>query len=499
MSSTDEKSIEGDGKYDGAAVEPSATVVDIDPVVERRVLRKIDMTVLPAFAMCHLCAFSLLLNYLDKIGLSYAAIFGMRTDLNLVGQEYQNLASYFYFGQLASEPVVLWLLHKLPIRTFVAISIVAWSIVVAAQAAPHNYIGMLVVRIMLGFTEGAVAPAFIVLSSVWWRKREQPIRLAVFVSFNALAQIVGALLLYGCGSIDNVALKGWRLSYIICAILTLIGGVFFFIFVPKSPSTAWFLKPEEREVAALRVASERASGEHSEWSWPQFWATLTDVRFYIVFLWATLVCITSIVTMGSIIIKGFQFDPFKTILVGLPGPGIQLICIWTGALALKRFPNSRGWTQMALTLVPLVGVIVMRTLPYSDANRWGLVVGYWMATANSSVYVVNMSLIASNFKGHTRKSMVSVVYFMGYCAGCIAGPQLFLTKEAPLYRTATNAIIALYCIYIASMFLYQEMSRRENRRRDRLAAEGVEAAQPRPATKEDNTTDIDDLAFRYIL
>jgi len=58
---------------------------------------------------------------------------------------------------------------------------------------------------------------------------------------------------------------------------------------------------------------------------------------------------------------------------------------------------------------------------------------------------------------------------------------------------------ALYCIYIASMFLYQEMSRRENRRRDRLAAEGVEEARPRPATKEDNTTDIDDLAFRYIL
>jgi len=53
------------------------------------------------------------------------------------------------FGQLASEPVVLYLLHKLPIRTFVAISIVAWSIVVAAQAAPHDYIGMLVVRIMV--------------------------------------------------------------------------------------------------------------------------------------------------------------------------------------------------------------------------------------------------------------------------------------------------------------------------------------------------------------
>jgi len=96
------------------------------------------------------------------------------------------------------------------------------------------------------------------MSSIWWRKREQPIRLAVFVSFNALAQIVGALLLYGCGSISGAAIEGWRLSYIICAILTLVGGALFFIFVPKSPSTAWYLKPDEREVAVLRVASERA-------------------------------------------------------------------------------------------------------------------------------------------------------------------------------------------------------------------------------------------------
>lgn len=75
------------------------------------------------------------------------------------------------------------------------------------------------------------------------------------------------------------------------------------------------------------------------------------------------------------------------------------------------FPNSRGWTQMALTLVPLLGVAMMKGIPYS--HKWALTGGYWLATCNSSVYVVNMSLIASNFKGHTRKSIVSITYFIG--------------------------------------------------------------------------------------
>jgi hypothetical protein len=57
----------------------------------------------------------------------------------------------------------------------------------------------------------------------------------------------------------------------------------------------------------------------------------------------------------------------------------------------------------------------------------------------------------------------------------------------------------MYVVYIASMAAYQELCRYENRRRDRLALEGVEAAKPRPAAIDRNMTDLDDLAFRYVL
>ncbi len=85
------------------------------------------------------------------------------------------------------------------------------------------------------------------------------------------------------------------------------------------------------------------------------------------------------------------------------------------------------------------------------------------------------------------------------CVGCICGPQIFLASESPLYPTAMGTIIGMYCAYLISMLAYRELCRRENCRRDRLAAEGVEAAQPKLAAKEDNTSDIDDLAFRYVL
>ncbi len=89
--------------------------------------------------------------------------------------------------------------------------------------------------------------------------------------------------------------------------------------------------------------------------------TLLDVRFYLIFLWAVMVCITSVVTFGSIgthtarwvgngsssrmlttlmltiqVISGFGFDSFKTLLIGLPGPGLQLVTIWVSLDAGRR-------------------------------------------------------------------------------------------------------------------------------------------------------------------
>jgi hypothetical protein len=54
----------------------------IDPAEEAKLVRKIDFMILPYLAVCY--AFF----YIDKTTLSYAAIFGIRKDLNLHGTEY---------------------------------------------------------------------------------------------------------------------------------------------------------------------------------------------------------------------------------------------------------------------------------------------------------------------------------------------------------------------------------------------------------------------------
>lgn len=89
----------------------------IDPLREARLKRKMDWIILPILAVCYFfyyvshsrsmpCSWRWDVDRLpcyqvDKTTLSYAAIFGIREDLNLQGQEYAWLSSVFYFGWMA--------------------------------------------------------------------------------------------------------------------------------------------------------------------------------------------------------------------------------------------------------------------------------------------------------------------------------------------------------------------------------------------------------------
>lgn len=66
----------------------------IDPRAERRLVRKIDMMIIPFICVTYL------VTYIDKATLGYAAVFKLQTDLHLHGTQYSWLGSLFYFGYL---------------------------------------------------------------------------------------------------------------------------------------------------------------------------------------------------------------------------------------------------------------------------------------------------------------------------------------------------------------------------------------------------------------
>ncbi len=106
-------------------------------------------------------------------------------------------------------------------------------------------------------------------------------------------------------------------------------------------------------------------------------------------------------------------------LLGTPSGAISFAAIWVSALGPRIFPNSRIYTTIFLALVQLSGSVVLLFVPVRNGNAWAIVAATWLASSVSAPFCGVTALVASNVKGNTKKSIVSVGFFISYCVGAI--------------------------------------------------------------------------------
>lgn len=497
------EAIESPEKFDNQNNE-IAIFDEIDPAEEKALVRKLDRVIMPLMAAVYF------FQYLDKGSINYAAIFGLKTDLKLTGEEFSWVVSLFYLGQLASEYPAAYVLSRFHITLFVGATIVVWGGVEMAIGSTQNFHGLAAARFFLGFAEAAVSPAFVIITSNWYRRSEHPIRVATWVSMNGISQIVGALLMYAVGGAD-MAIQSWRAIFLVFGGLTIACGIAFVLLMPRDTTNAWFLNEREREIATRRLAIDRATRDRAHFDRRQMWEALSSPLTWLYFMMALCITLTTpILKFSSLVINGFGFSKFRTMLVGLPGGAINFCTVWLSALIPRMFPGTRIYTAIGLTLVPLVGSIVLLSLPvHADGGAsWGIVAATWLAACSSAPLCACAGLMASNVKGNTKKSIVSAGFFITYCVGCIVSPQAWQEEDAPRYTKGCILSIASWIAMLVTLSTYMVLIKRKNSTRDAKAAEGrVEyLSQSRlgegshtqiGVSVDSDLTDLGDKGFRY--
>lgn len=199
---------------------------------------------------------------------------------------------------------------------------------------------------------------------------------------------------------------------------------------------------------------------------------------------------------SSLVISGFGFSKFNTMLVGLPSGAIQILTIWTCAFGMRHTKNFRWAWGIFATVIPLIGSILLLCLPAS--NGWGIVVSTWLAAQSSDLILISLSLIASNIKGNTKKSTVNAMYFVWYSVGCIIGPQLWQSQDAPRYSKGCISSIVSWVLLLACFVGYYIVCRHHNQKRKAMGAD--EAADEHIGIALDSDmTDSQDTKFKFTL
>jgi MFS family permease len=173
------------GKDKAAVVlEQAGRDVLVTAADNKRILRKIDWAILP------IILFIYCLQSLDKSSLSYASVFGLITDLNLVGSQFSWAGAIVYVAQLVWQPLIAYILVKFPIGKFMAVMVFCWGATLCGMVAARDFGGLMVARFMLGTFEASVAPTFVAIVQMWYRRSEQTNRNAAWYSMLGVVNIV---------------------------------------------------------------------------------------------------------------------------------------------------------------------------------------------------------------------------------------------------------------------------------------------------------------------
>ncbi|KAK5947904.1 hypothetical protein OHC33_011061 [Knufia fluminis] len=473
----------------------SDIAVDISPEESKRLRRMIDKRVLS------IMIFTYFLQALDKGTLSFAAIMGIREDTNLVGQQYSWLTTCIYIAVLIVEYPTNWIIQRVPIAKYLGINIVLWGAVLCCHAACNNFPQLVAVRTLLGIFECVCQPAFLVLSSMWYKREEQAQTVAYWYMMNGGQQIVGGLLAYCFSLLKHGTIRSWQALFITYGSFSVLWGLFVILWMPDSPMRAKCFSEPDKKLMVERVRSNQTGLQNKKFRPEQVREALMDPQLYCHMLIA--IC-TTLPTSGlgafyGIVVKGLGFSVLETQLLAMVLGVVIILILLSSAFIVKRY--GQNCITMAVYVIPsFVGTVVLMTVKNTDtATRAGLLISYYVVLTFWAAQTLSMSMISRNIAGQTKKTVVVAANFAAWCAGNAAGPQVFLTWDAPRYFIAFATHMGCYALLVLVIIYLRWHLKRENKRKDELAAAGVrEARDARMVHAFEDLTDRENPNFRYI-
>ncbi|KAH7336757.1 MFS transporter [Rhizoctonia solani] len=431
---------------------------------ERRLVRKIDLRIIPASIIIYLLCF------LDRSNIGNARLLNDTTghslmkSLNLTNHQYILALQTFLVAYTVFETPSNYFLKIFRPSRWIALLMLLWGSTTMALASVQNYAGLTAVRFFLGATEAGLFPGLIYLFTFWYRPEERSLRIALVWASATLAGAFGGAIAYGVGHMNMVrGLEAWRWLFILEGMPTIISSFFVFLFFPDFPETVIWLSDEERALAVGRLKG-LASTQSSRFTWAEAKATLKDWRLYGHYIGyiCTAIPLSSLSLFLPTLVSGLGYSGLHAQLFTVPPYAcayiVTLICAWVG----DRH-NMRSLVSSCCMLTASTSFLVEALLPDTAFRaRYGVLC---LATASSFASVApSLGWLSSNLHttGAAGLALGLALSFAG--PGQIIGVWIYKANESPGYFTGhmVNFAILLLgtCIFMGLRTLYLRRNRK---------------------------------------
>ncbi|KAI0004772.1 allantoate permease [Xylariaceae sp. FL0662B] len=473
MSKPTELAISAD-KVDAERQVPKSTDVDaaleylnhenttvMTEINEKALIRKLDLTIVPIMWACYN------LQYLDKTLINYANVMGLQEDTSITGNQFSLLATLFYVTYLAFEFPTGYLMQRLPTAKYLGANVIFWGLIVTLNSAARNWAALATLRVLLGCFEAAVAPALILVTSMWYKRAEQPARVGFWYVGTGTGSIIGALTSFGFQHYEPSRFTSWQIMFLLFGLITIAVGILTMVFLPDSPMKSRLTR-EEKIWAIERLRENQTGIENKHFKAHQVWECFRDPQTWLI----ALITVTSNIPNGAVssyqatIIKGFGYTSKETALLSIPSGALSCVAVISAGVSSARL-NARGPVIIVVLLIG--GVLGGCLLAFSPAHNQGaLLAGNYLTNVIGASLPILYSYSAANYAGHTKKVTMNAVVLISFCLGNIIGPLTFRDVDKPGYLPAKITIVASTAVAVLATAVLMAYYARENRRRDRL-------------------------------
>ncbi|KAI0372984.1 major facilitator protein [Pilatotrama ljubarskyi] len=469
-------------------------------VNEAKLVRRIDLRVVPMISILYLLAF------LDRVNVSNAVLFSLKQDLNLTGNQFNTAIVVFFIPYVLFEIPSNILLKRFKPHVWsyvsddrdtlppVPLCMLVFGTITVLQAFAQNFGGLVAARFFLGLAESGFFPGCFYMLSMWYRRDEAQKRYSFFFSSTSLAGGFGGLLASAIGKLDGVrGYHGWRWIFILEGLLTIVVAVIAFFILPDFPEEARWLKTDEREFSKARLYEDVGySRIHDPLTFKAGLAVLKDFKMFfgpLMYL-GFIVPAYSYTYFAPTIVQTFGHSVIRTQLLSVPPWACTFV--FTMIIAtISDYTRRRFVFLILCASIGVAGMIILLVVHDNSKLQYGAlyivpmgalsampIALCWFETNREySAFALGMERALAHWgtvgTHHRRAVGTATQIGFGNIGGIIAAYS-FLAKDSPKFIPGYSICLAFTLLAMLAACGYYLAVLAENRRRDRAEAENAD-------------------------
>ncbi|KAF2025883.1 MFS transporter [Setomelanomma holmii] len=456
-----------------AASNTSDSDVEINStaVNEKRLLRKLDLRLLPAVSILYL------LSFLDRSNVANARIEGLTTDLKMTGNQYLTGLTLYFLGYVLFELPCNIILKRTTPKFWLPTLTIAWGIVATLMGVTQNLAGFFAVRFFLGVAESGLFPGVVYYLSMWYKRDERQYRISLFFSCASLAGAFGGILAWGIAHMRNVGgYSGWRWIFILEGILTIIIATGAYWFISNYPGTVNWLSKDERAFVQARLRADSDNTNDEQFRWADVWIACKDIKVWLYglgFHTMSLPLYTLSLFLPTII-RDMGYSSAQSQLLTIPPYALATLFTIVWAILSERY-KRRALFIVITSSVAIIGYIILLANTNPKARPGVSYLGTFFAAVGIYPSVALMlSWPAINVSGQTKRATANAMQISIGNLGAVLGTQLYRPNTGPRYVLGHSFALGYLCMNIVVVSTLWFILNKENKDKEQHIVEHPE-------------------------